>query len=170
MSILKSIKFRLTVWYLIGILLADGALSQRLGPNVRFSNIEEMVQQALFGESGFLTATTTEGQEVRLYAAPFNLDSRTRIAVIVGRLTREIQDMLSLCKGPVRRSASVRAVPPTGWPRPLPSSRPSLPSRWTGEGRRRSTGGRWSSFPGMGHTGPKSAAISSRWSARTPAL
>lgn len=155
MSILKSIKFRLTVWYLIGILLllvafgmvayimlsknlyrnldeglrarvaelensiavednqisfeekfndlvliydADGALSQRLGPNVRFSNIEEMVQQALFGESGFLTATTTEGQEVRLYAAPFNLDSRTRIAVIVGRLTREIQDMLSIFK------------------------------------------------------------------------
>jgi len=162
MSILKSIKFRLTVWYLIGILLllvafgtvayimlsknlyrnldeglrarvaelensiavednqisfeekfndlvliydADGALSQRLGPNVRFSNIEEMVQQALFGESGFVTATTTEGQEVRLYAAPFNLDSRTRIAVIVGRLTREIQDMLFIFKVVVIYSA-----------------------------------------------------------------
>jgi len=153
MSILKSIKFRLTVWYLLAILLllaafgtvayimlsknlyrnlddalrarvaelensiavedrqisfeekfndlvliydADGALLQRLGPNVRFANIEEMVQQALFGQSGFLTAATTEGQEVRLYAAPFNLDSRTRIAVIVGRLTREIQDVLSI--------------------------------------------------------------------------
>jgi len=67
---------------------ANSALLQRLGPNVRFSNIEEMVQQALFGRGSFLTAPTTEGQDVRLYAAPFNLDSRTRIAIIVGRLTR----------------------------------------------------------------------------------
>jgi heavy metal sensor kinase len=153
MSIFKSIKFRLTIWYLLAIALllavfgavayfmlsknlyrnldealrarvaelqssitvkdhqisfeqkfndliliydADGALLQKLGPNVRFSNIEGMVQQALFGQSSFSTAPTTEGQEVRLYAAPFNLDSRTRIAIIVGRLTREIQDMLSI--------------------------------------------------------------------------
>jgi heavy metal sensor kinase len=153
MSILKSIKIRLTVWYLVGIMLllvvfgtvayfmlkktlyrnldealrarvaeletsitvednkisfeqkfndliliydADSALSQRLGPNVRFSKIEEMVQQALFGQSGYSTDTTTEGQEVRLYAAPFNLDSRTRIAIVVGRPTREIRNMLSI--------------------------------------------------------------------------
>jgi two-component system, OmpR family, sensor histidine kinase ArlS len=153
MSIFKSIKFRLTVWYLVAIVLllvvfgmvayfmlsqnlyrnlddalrarmaelessitvkdnqisfeekfndliliydANGALLQRLGPNVRFSKIEEMVQQALFGRGSFLTAPTTEGQDVRIYAAPFNLDSRTRVAVIVGRLTREIQDMLSI--------------------------------------------------------------------------
>ena len=155
MSIIKSIKFRLTVWYLIAILVllvafgtvayfmlsknlyrnldealrarvselegsikvednqisfeekfndlvllydADGALLQRLGPNVRFPNIEEIVQQALFGGSSFLTATTTEGQEVRLYAGPFNLDSRTRIAIIAGRLTREIRNVLSIFK------------------------------------------------------------------------
>ena len=153
MSIIKSIKFRLTVWYLIGILLllvafgtvayfmlkknlyrsldealharvaeletsikvedhqisfeqkfndlvliydADSALLQRLGPNVRFTNIEEMVQQALFGQRSYSTVTTTEGQEVRLYAAPFNLDSRTRIAMVVGRPTREIRNMLSI--------------------------------------------------------------------------
>ena len=153
MSIYKSIKFRLTVWYLIAIVLplvafgavayfmlsknlyrnldlalqvrvaelqnsitvtdhqisfeqkfndlvlvydADSVLLQRLGPNVRFSIIEKMVQQALFGQSSFLTTPTTEGQDVRLYAAPFNLDSRTRIAIIVGRLTSEIQDMLSI--------------------------------------------------------------------------
>jgi len=153
MSIFKSIKFRLTVWYLIAIMLllvafgavayfmlskslyrnldnalrarlaelessiavennqisfeqkfndfiliydANGALLQRLGPNVRFSNIEEMVEQALFGEGSFLTTPTTEGQDVRLYAAPFNLDSQTRIAIIVGRRTREIHDMLSI--------------------------------------------------------------------------
>src|SRR4030042_902483 len=113
MSILKSIKFRLTVWYLIGILLADGALSQRLGPNVRFSNIEEMVQQALFGESGFLTATTTEGQEVRLYAAPFNLDSRTRLAVIRGRLPR------GQAKGTPAAGSTARARTRwAGWPPP----------------------------------------------------
>jgi heavy metal sensor kinase len=162
MSILKTLKFRLTVWYLVAILLllvvfgtiayfmlsknlyrnlddglrarvaelensiavennqisfeekfndlvliydADGALSQRLGPNVRFANIEEMVQQALFGQSGYLTAETTEGQEVRLYAAPFNLDSHTRIAIIVGRLTREIQDVLSIFRRVIIYSA-----------------------------------------------------------------
>ena len=75
---------------------ADSVLLQRLGPNVRFSIIEKMVQQALFGQSSFLTTPTTEGQGVRLYAAPFNLDSRTRVAIIVGRLTSEIQDMLSI--------------------------------------------------------------------------
>jgi len=149
----KTIKFRLTIWYLVGLALlltafgvvayrllsrdlyknldeslrtrvaelqgsikvegqqisfeqkfndliliydANGALSQRLGPNVRFANIEEMVQQALFGQSSYLTAETNEGQEVRLYATPFNLDSRTRIAIVAGRLTREIQEILSI--------------------------------------------------------------------------
>jgi len=162
MSVFKSIKFRLTIWYLVAILFllvafgtvayimlskslyrnlddalkarvaelensitfedneirfeqkfndliliynADGALLQRLGPNVRFAKIEEMVQQAFFGESGFLTAATTEGQDVRLYAAPFNLDSRTRIAIIVGRLTREIKDVLSIFRGVIVYSA-----------------------------------------------------------------
>jgi heavy metal sensor kinase len=81
---------------LILIYDASGSLLQRLGPNVRFSKIEEMVQQALFGQGSFVTAPTTEGQDVRLYAAPFNLDSRTRIAIIVGRLTREISEMLSI--------------------------------------------------------------------------
>jgi heavy metal sensor kinase len=164
MSIFKSIKVRLTVWYLIAIALllavfgavayfmlsknlyrnldealrmrvaelqnsitvkdhqisfeqkfndliliydADSALLQKLGPNVRFSNIEEMVQRTLFGQSSFLTAPTTEGQDVRLYAAPFNLDSRTRIAVIVGRPTREIQDMLSIFRVVIIYSALV---------------------------------------------------------------
>jgi len=83
---------------LILIFDANGAYSQRLGPNVRFSNIEDIVQQALFGQSGFSTAQTNEGQEVRLYAMPFNVDSRTRVAIVVGRLTREIQEILSIFK------------------------------------------------------------------------
>jgi heavy metal sensor kinase len=162
MSIVKSIKFRLTVWYLVAIALllaifgaaayfllaknlyrnlddslrarvtelessitikdrqvrfeqkfndlvmiydADGALLQRLGPNVRFSNIEATVQQALFGQGSFLSASTTEGQEVRLYAAPFNVDSQTRIAIVVGRLPRDVQDMLAIFRMVIINSA-----------------------------------------------------------------
>ena len=153
MIIFKSIKVRLTIWYLIAVVLllvvfgtvshfllsknlqrsldealrarvaeikssvavkdhqisfekqftdlvliydADGALLQRLGPNVRFANVEKMVQQALFGESSFLTAATTDDQEVRLFGTPFNVDSRTRVAIVVGRSTRDIRDMLAL--------------------------------------------------------------------------
>jgi len=153
MTIFKSIKFRLTLWYLIAIMVllgvfgavayfllaknlnrnldeslraritelessirlengvisfeqkfndlvfiynADGVLLQRLGPNVKLSNIEKIVQQALFGQTSFLTASTTEGQVVRLYGAPFNVDSRTRIAVLVGRLPQDIQNMLAI--------------------------------------------------------------------------
>jgi heavy metal sensor kinase len=162
MSFFKSIKFRLTVWYLVAIALllavfgavayfllsknlyrnldeslrarvteiegslkvqdrlvsfeqrfnelvmifdADGALQQRLGPNVRFSNIEATVQQALFGQSSFLSASTTEGLDVRLYAAPFNVDSRTRIAIIVGRLPSDIREMLAIFRMVIINSA-----------------------------------------------------------------
>ena len=81
---------------LIFIYDANGALAQRLGPNVRFSKTEEMVEQALFGQSSFLTVETTEGQEVRLFASPVNLDSHTRMAIVAGRLTRDIHEILSL--------------------------------------------------------------------------
>jgi heavy metal sensor kinase len=160
MSIFKSIKFRLTVWYVVAIAVllgvfggvayyllskslyrnldeslrtrvteleqsvtvqdrllpaqdpqilfagkfnelvmlynADSALLQRLGPNVEFSNIKATVQQALFGQSSFLSASTTDGQDVRLYAAPFNVDSHTRIAIVVGRLPKDVRDMLAV--------------------------------------------------------------------------
>jgi len=162
MTIFNSIKFRLTVWYLIAILVllavfgtvayfmlsknlyrnldealqtrvtelegsiklvngqisfeqkfndlvfiynADGALLQRLGPNIGFPHIEKIVQQALLGQSSFLTATTTEGQNVRMYGAPFNVDSRTRIAVIVGRLPQDIQNMLAIFRRVIIYSA-----------------------------------------------------------------
>ncbi len=92
----QQIRFEQKFNDLILIYDANGALSQRLGPNVRFANIEEMVQQALFGQSSFLTAQTNEGQDVRLYATPFNLDSQTRIAIVAGRLTREIREILAI--------------------------------------------------------------------------
>jgi heavy metal sensor kinase len=81
---------------LVFIYDADSVLLQRLGPNVGFPNIEKIVQQALLGQSSFLTTTTSEGQNVRLYGAPFNVDSRTRVAVIVGRLAQDIESMLAI--------------------------------------------------------------------------
>jgi heavy metal sensor kinase len=69
-------------------------LMQRLGPNVEFVNIAGIVNQALYGETSFLTTTTSDGQEVRLYATPFTIDSKTRIAVIIGRPVAEIKGVL----------------------------------------------------------------------------
>ncbi len=153
MSVFKSIKFRLTLWYLIAIVIllvvfgtvayyllsknlyrnldeslrarvielegsiritgsrvefeqkvnelvmvydADGALIQRLGPNVEFANIDKTVREALFGKSSFVSATTPQGPAVRLYAAPFNVDSQTRVAIVVGRLPNDILSMLAI--------------------------------------------------------------------------
>ncbi len=73
---------------------ADGALLQILGPNDEFANIDGLVKQTLFGQSSFLTAVTKDGQEVRLYAAPFTVDSKTRIAIVVGRPPDEIKNTL----------------------------------------------------------------------------
>jgi heavy metal sensor kinase len=73
---------------------ANQTLMQRLGPNVEFVNIAGTVNQALYGETSFLTATTSDGQEVRLYATPFTIDSKTRIAVIIGRPVAEIKGVL----------------------------------------------------------------------------
>ena len=75
---------------------ADGALLQRLGPNVEFSNIGKTVERALFGISSFVSAETPDGPHVRLYAAPFNVDSRTRVAIVVGRLPNNVLNMLAV--------------------------------------------------------------------------
>jgi heavy metal sensor kinase len=153
MNVLKSIKFRLTLWYLAAIVLllvvfgslayyllsknlyrnldeslqarvselqssikidgrrvqfeqkvnelvmiydADGVLMQRLGPNVEFSDIDKTVKEALFGKSAFVSASTPNGPDVRLYAAPFNVDSATRVAIVVGRLPNDILNMLAI--------------------------------------------------------------------------
>ena len=73
---------------------ANQTLMQKLGPNVEFVNIAGIVKQALYGETSFLTATTSDGQEVRLYATPFTVDSKTRIAVIIGWPVAEIKGVL----------------------------------------------------------------------------
>lgn len=151
MRFFKTIKFRLTVWYLVAIMIllaafsaaayfmlsrnlyqnlddslkgriselqrsiavedghitfggkvdelvlmynSDGALVERLGPCMGSVEIDGLVRRALFGQSAFLTASTGDGQQVRLYAAPFTADSNTRLALVVGRLPAEIQAML----------------------------------------------------------------------------
>ncbi|MGZ5496430.1 MAG: hypothetical protein ACXWFO_06725, partial [Candidatus Aminicenantales bacterium] len=81
-EIQKSIKFEggtflfdQKVDELVLIYDADRELKQRLGPNVEFETIGETVKQALFGNASFVSAETVEGPYVRLYAAPFNVDT-----------------------------------------------------------------------------------------------
>jgi heavy metal sensor kinase len=81
---------------LVMIYDADGKLIQRLGPNVQFSGIERVVAQALFGKSDYESLSTSSGPDVRLYAAPFNVDSKTRVAIVVGRLPNDIISMLAV--------------------------------------------------------------------------
>ncbi|HOW84843.1 MAG TPA: ATP-binding protein [Candidatus Aminicenantes bacterium] len=149
----KSIKFRLTVWYLIAFALilvvfgtvayyllsralyrnldeslkarvlelkgtikfegervlfdrkldeivliydADGRLWQRLGPaNLAISDVQGTVQQALFGTPSFVSAETENGPNIRMYATPINIDSQTRAALVVGRVTTDILSVLA---------------------------------------------------------------------------
>ena len=148
MRFFKSIKFRLTIWYLaviVALLLIFGAVAyfmlsnnlyhnldeslkarvaelqiaqdahaslvehldelvlvcdtngtmlQKLGPNIQFASIDGLVQQAIAGQNSFATSRTADGQKVRLYAAPFTINRITRFAVVVGRPTSEIEDVL----------------------------------------------------------------------------
>ena len=111
-EIQKSIKFEgdriffdQKVDELVLIYNADGELMQRLGPNVEFETIGDAVQQALFGISSFVSAETAEGPNVRLYAAPFNVDSRTRVAIVVGRLPNDVLSMLAVFRMVILNSA-----------------------------------------------------------------
>ena len=92
----QRVMFDQKVNELVMIYDADGALIQRLGPNVQFSNIDRAVAQALFGESTYQSASTPSGPDVRLYAAPHNVDSQTRVAIVVGRLPNDILSMLAI--------------------------------------------------------------------------
>lgn len=78
---------------LILIYNADGGLLQRFGHNVEFTSIDDLVKQALLGQSSFLTATG-DGQEYRLYAALLVVDPRTHLAMVIARPTAEIERVL----------------------------------------------------------------------------
>jgi heavy metal sensor kinase len=152
MRLLKTIKFRLTMWYLLVItvlLLGFGILAyfmlsynlyrnqdeflsnrmlelqtelqtvdgqikfadrpadivmvydasydlvQSLGPNVQFMNVSTLVKRAMLGKSDFQDVLTGDNQPVRLLAAPANLDSSTRVVIIVGRSPADILETLA---------------------------------------------------------------------------
>jgi heavy metal sensor kinase len=72
---------------------SDGSLLQTFGTNVETPNIDTVVEQALENHASFLTIRTTNGQEMRLYAAPF--PGEPGIAVIVmGRSTVEVEGIM----------------------------------------------------------------------------
>ncbi|MFH1382336.1 MAG: ATP-binding protein [Chloroflexota bacterium] len=74
----------------------DGTLQQSFGPSTEFTNIDSLVTQALDGQSSFLTATTGNGERIRLYGVPFPFGPFTRVAIIVGRPTTEIEGVLGM--------------------------------------------------------------------------
>jgi heavy metal sensor kinase len=158
----KSIKFRLTVWYIltVGVLLvvfgttsylllrsnlyrnledslkarvlelkgtikfdgdrvlldqkideivliynADGKLMNKLGANVEYSNIDRTVQRVLLGSSFFVSSQTAGGMDVRFYAVPINRDSQTRMALIVGKVANDVQNVLAIFRLAVLNSS-----------------------------------------------------------------
>ncbi len=74
---------------------ASGTSIQKIGPNVELTDIDRLVKQALQGQSSFLTAATTDGQEVRLYAAPFTPESNGKIVIVVGHSTDAVKNVLA---------------------------------------------------------------------------
>ena len=72
---------------------ANGSAIRKTGPDVASADIEALVEKALLGRSSFLTTSTTDGQEVRLYADPVVTESG-RIAVVVGRSTADMKGVL----------------------------------------------------------------------------
>jgi heavy metal sensor kinase len=106
----RRVQFEQKVPELVMVYDADGVLMERLGPNVEFSNIDRTVKEALFGKSSFVSASTPNGPDVRLYAAPFNVDSGTRVAIIVGRLPNDILDVLAIFRMVILNSSLLVVV------------------------------------------------------------
>jgi heavy metal sensor kinase len=75
---------------------ADGELIQQLGPNDQYDNVGRAVKRALLGVSSFINSETGEGLDVRLYATPINVDSQTRVALVVGKVPNDILNVLAI--------------------------------------------------------------------------
>ena len=74
---------------------AGGQLLSKYGPIESLQGISDMVSRALLGRDSFKTSRTADGQGVRLYAAPDDLTTNTRVAIVVGDLIGDIQDELA---------------------------------------------------------------------------
>ena len=74
---------------------AQRNLVRRVGPEVQFADIDRLVLRALLGEKPYLTQTTENGQEVRLYASAFTIAPGTRLALVVGKPPTGIDSTLA---------------------------------------------------------------------------
>jgi heavy metal sensor kinase len=105
-----NVLFDQSVEEIVLIYDADGVLSNRLGPNVQFSNIGPAVQQALFGDPSFVSAETENGPDVRLYVAPLNVNSQRRVAMAIGRVPNDILNMLGIFRMVILNSSVLLLV------------------------------------------------------------
>jgi heavy metal sensor kinase len=99
----RRVQFEQKVAELVMIYDADGVLMERLGPNVEID--KAFVEGVLFGKSSFTSVARPSGPDVRLYAAPYNFDSRTRLAIVVGRLPNDILNVLGIFRIVILNSA-----------------------------------------------------------------
>ncbi|MBI4287843.1 MAG: HAMP domain-containing protein [Chloroflexi bacterium] len=79
---------------LVLVYSATGALLQRSGPAMELTGIEGLVEQALAGRNSFSTLAARGGEEVRFHSATVNFGFGNRIAILVGRPTTEIKNVL----------------------------------------------------------------------------
>ena len=78
------------------VLLYDdsGHLVQSWGKRVEIPQIYTLLNEALAGQSSFITSHTGNGQEIRLYVAPLKGESGIPATVVVGRSTADVKDVL----------------------------------------------------------------------------
>jgi len=78
------------------VLLYDdsGHLVQSWGKTMEVSQINTLVEQALAGQSLFTTGKAENGEGIRLYATPLKDELGIYAAVVVGRSTADVQDVL----------------------------------------------------------------------------
>lgn len=89
---------------------ADGQLIQQLGPNAEYSNLAGAVKRALLGVSSSVNSETGEGLDVRLYATPINVDSQTRVALVVGKVPNDILNVLAIFRMVILNSSILLIV------------------------------------------------------------
>jgi heavy metal sensor kinase len=90
---------------------ADGTILKRYGANVELPAMDNVVKQALDGQSSFFTATTGNGQEIRFYTSSLALSSNdSPIVLVVGRPTAWIGDVMATFRDILGLSALVVLV------------------------------------------------------------
>jgi heavy metal sensor kinase len=72
-----------------------GTLLVEFGPAGQFKDIDDLVSRAVFGQASYRTSHAADGQQLRLYVTPYDLEPGWRVAIAVGGLTAQIQDQLA---------------------------------------------------------------------------